>query len=125
MGVLKDGLRAGQIAAVVGGAASGIIGEGGAAVEGELPGLPGAAQKPLGLGSTGRTTPASVSEQLAMEEAMANPSAGELIPLKKGMTDSRWPGSQGWVKLRQRINGHEIHYVGHGPTGAVDDFKFK
>jgi RHS repeat-associated protein len=125
MDVLKDGLRAGQIAAVVGGAASGIIGEGGAAVEGELPGLPGAAQKPLGLGSTGRTTPASVSEQLAMEEAMANPSAGELIPLKKGMTDSRWPGSQGWVKLRQRINGHEIHYVGHGPTGAVDDFKFK
>jgi RHS repeat-associated protein len=124
MDVLKDGLRAGQIAALIGGAASGIIGRGGAAVEGDLPGLPASAQKPLGLGSTGRVTPANLSEQLAMEHAMSNPSAGRLIKLG-GMSDARWPGNQGWIKLRQRINGHEIHYVVNGITGAIDDFKFK
>lgn len=124
--VLKDVGRASQITLIIAGTANGVLGGGPApVVEGELPGLPASAPKPVGLGSTGRTTPANLSEQLAMEEAMSNPSAGQLVRLKTGMTDSRWPGSQGWIKLRQNVNGHEIHYVGHGPTGLVDDFKFK
>jgi hypothetical protein len=34
--------------------------------------------KPLGLGSTGRTTAANLTEQLAMKEAMSNPAAGQI-----------------------------------------------
>jgi len=89
----------------------------------DLPGLPDSAPEPLGRGSTGRTTPGDLAEQLAMEQARANPSAGSPIPLT--MTDPRWPASDGWVKMRQNINGHEIHYVMNTITGAVDDFKFK
>ena len=57
------------------------------------------------LGSTGRTVPGDLNEQLAMEEAVSNPAAG-------------------WVKMSQNINGTEIHYVQNTITGAVDDFKF-
>jgi hypothetical protein len=38
-----------------------------------LPGLPASAPKPLGLGSTGRTTPGSLAEQLAMTEVRSAP----------------------------------------------------
>jgi hypothetical protein len=79
--------------------------------------------KPLGLGSTGRTTPANLNEQLAMEQAISNPAAGR--PLSVPMTDSRWPATDGWVKSAQNINGIEIHYVRNSITGAIDDFKFK
>lgn len=41
------------------------------------------------------------------------------------MTDKRWPESDGWVKVSQRINGIEIHFVHNTKTGHVDDFKFK
>ena len=41
------------------------------------------------------------------------------------MTDPRWPGSDGWVKMSQNIRAIEIHYVSNIYTGAVDDFKFK
>ena len=76
-------------------------------------------------GSTGRTTPQNLTEQLAMEQAKSNPGAGTEVPLKKGMTDPRWPASDGWVKMSQNVNGVEIHYVRNVNTGAVDDFKFK
>jgi hypothetical protein len=81
--------------------------------------------KPLGRGSTGRTEPNSLNEKLAMESAMSNPGAGQVVPLRKGMTDPRWPGSDGWVKMTQNVNGIEIHYVMNRTTGQVDDFKFK
>ncbi|MEV5576074.1 polymorphic toxin-type HINT domain-containing protein [Spirillospora sp. NPDC052269] len=86
--------------------------------------------KPLGRGSTGRAMPNSLYEQLAMETVMANPTAGRVIPLKKGMTDPRWMGSDGWVKMTQRVNmgvegDVEIHYVMNTVTGSVDDYKFK
>jgi filamentous hemagglutinin len=42
---------------------------------------------------------------------------------KLRMGDSRWPAEQGWSKMRQNINGVEIHYV-RNVSGAVDDFKF-
>ena len=81
------------------------------------------ANKPLGLGSTGRSAPANLSEKLAMEQAISNPAAGR--PLTVPMTDPRWPANDGWVKSAQNINGIEIHYVRNSITGAIDDFKFK
>lgn len=75
--------------------------------------------KPLGLGSTGRSTPANLNEKLAMDQAIPNPTAGRILPVP--MTDARWPAAEGWVKSAQNINGIEIHYVRNSNTGAVDD----
>jgi filamentous hemagglutinin len=66
--------------------------------------------------------PANLTDKLAMEEAMSNPAAGLEIAVE--MTDWRWQGSSGWVKMTQNVNGVEIHYVRNTLTGAVDDFKF-
>ncbi len=52
-----------------------------------LPGLREGAPKPLGLGSTGRTKPANLAEQLAMTEVRSAPGG---IELDIQMTDSRW-----------------------------------
>jgi filamentous hemagglutinin len=41
------------------------------------------------------------------------------------MNDSRWPASDGWVKMSETVNGVEVHYVENTVTGQVDDFKFK
>lgn len=60
-----------------------------------------------------------------MQGAMSDPAAGTVVPLRNGMTDSRWPASDGWVKMTQNVNGVEIHYVRNTKSGAVDDFKFK
>jgi RHS repeat-associated protein len=86
-----------------------------------LPGLPSTAPRPSGLGSTGRTTPADLTEQLAMTQVRAAP-GGRVLPVT--MTDARWPASAGWVKMSQRVNSVEVHYVRNTITGAVDDFKF-
>ncbi|WP_315850855.1 VENN motif pre-toxin domain-containing protein [Yersinia massiliensis] len=80
-------------------------------------------EKPLGLGSTGRTEPNSLQEKLAMEQTLSNPAAGHPLPLP--MADTRWPKEDGWVKMTQSINGVEIHYVRNTKTGQIDDFKFK
>lgn len=74
-------------------------------------------------GSTGRTAPRDLKEQLAMEQVQANPGAGKKLPLQ--MNDPRWPASDGWVKMSQNVNGVEVHYVENTTTGQVDDFKFK
>jgi filamentous hemagglutinin len=58
-----------------------------------------------------------------MQEAMSNPTAGKVLDVT--MTDPNWPGSAGWVKKAQNVNGIEIHYVYNSETGAVADFKFK
>nr|WKF58662.1 tRNA nuclease CdiA-2 [Paraburkholderia busanensis] len=78
---------------------------------------------PLGLGSTGRAIPNNLQEQLALQQAMSNPAAGVQLPIPLG--DSRWPATDGWVKMSQNVNGVEIHYVRNVNSGAVDDFKFK
>ena len=79
--------------------------------------------KPLGLGSTGRTTAANLTEQLAMKEIMSNPTAGQII--KKSLSDPRW---QGWSKMTNKTaHGVEIHYNAlweNGVIKAIDDFKF-
>ena len=78
---------------------------------------------PLGRGSTGRNAAMNLREQLALEQAMADPTAGQVLRSLR-MADTRWPASEGWIKMRQHINGIEIHYVRNIETGAVDDFKF-
>jgi RHS repeat-associated protein len=77
------------------------------------------APPPLGLGSTGRTTPETLEEELAMEEAISDPGGR---PIAVPMTDPRWPG---WEKWADNRHGIEIHYVKDPITGATDDFKFK
>ena len=74
--------------------------------------------KLLGLGSTanlskGTTLARNLNEQLAIEQAMTNPLAGNVLALK--LNDLRWPSSSGWVKMQQIITpGSEninVHYV--------------
>ena len=77
---------------------------------------------PLGRGSTGRTTPTNLKEQVAMYEVRSNPAAGKQLQLKLG--DPRWRPDDGWVKMSKNVNGVEIHYVRNTVTGQVDDFKY-
>jgi RHS repeat-associated protein len=65
----------------------------------------------------------NLREQLAAEQAMADPTQGRVLQLTMG--DPRWPASDGWVKMAQNIEGIEVHYVYNLDTGAVDDFKVK
>ena len=83
----------------------------------------------LGKGSTGRVVANTLEEQLAMKEVMSNPLANAFeVPIN--MTDSRWLGTEGWVKMQRVVtlsNGTKIniHYVYNKITGVFDDFKFK
>ena len=81
------------------------------------------APKNLGRGSTGRTEPRNLTEQLAMKEAQSNPTAGRVLR-NIIMKDSHWPTGEGWVKMQQNINGVVIHYVYNPALNAVDDYKF-
>ena len=75
-------------------------------------------------GSTGRTEPRNLREKLAMEQVQSNPLEGaKELPIH--MTDSRWPMSEGWVKMANNVNGIEIHFVYNKITHVCDDFKFK
>ena len=84
--------------------------------------------KPLGRGSTGRTIPKNLTEQLAMKEVMSNPDPnlndGKIL-YRPIMTDPRWPSEEGWVKVAKNVNGVEIHYVWNEKLNLFDDFKFK
>ncbi|MGW0252637.1 PA14 domain-containing protein [Nocardia goodfellowii] len=91
---------------------------------GNNPNYPGVHDPSLDRGNTGRTEPADLKEQLAMEQVMSNPN-GRTILGPERMTDPRWPGTDGWVKQSQNVDGVEIHYVRNEYTGEVDDFKFK
>jgi len=85
----------------------------------------------LGRGSTGRTVANNLNEQLAMKEVMSNPlENATTVPLKNGMTDSRWLGTDGWTKMQRVITTSDgknitIHFNYNEITGAFDDFKFK
>lgn len=78
---------------------------------------------PLGRGHTGDHTPDDLREKLVMDEVMSNPGVGTRQPFDMG--DPRWPGPEGWVKMRHVHNGVVIHYVFNTRTGAYDDLKFK
>ena len=79
-------------------------------------------------GSTGRTEPANLREQLAMEQVKSNPSAGTQLT-KIQMNDPRWPSSEGWIKMQQIVPTSQgyinIHYVHNPIFNIYDDFKFK
>lgn len=84
----------------------------------------------LGKGSTGRTVANNLNEQLAMKEVMSNPlESASKVPLRNGMTDSRWLGTDGWTKMQRVITTSDgnitIHFNYNEITGAFDDFKFK
>lgn len=82
-----------------------------------------------GRGSTGRTTPNSLNEQMAMRQVQSDPLSGSTrLPIE--MSDSRWPLSEGWVKMQSIVPNNDgsktiIHYLYNVITGAFDDFKFK
>ncbi|MDD9952191.1 MAG: hypothetical protein OXT67_11575, partial [Zetaproteobacteria bacterium] len=87
-----------------------------------------AKNKPLGLGSTGRGTPNNLKEQAAMLVTKADPQQGKHLS-GINMTDTRWPGSQGWQKWQATHKTSDgktitIHYVRNKNTDKVDDFKF-
>lgn len=50
------------------------------------------------------------------------PGSGVETPIE--LADPRWPASDGWVKMRQKVNGVDIHWVRNTITLEVDDFKF-
>ena len=82
-----------------------------------------------GNGSTGKITPNNLKEQMAMHQVKSDPlrNAREL-PFT--MNDSRWPGSEGWVKMEsvtRMPDGSKvtIHFNYNTVTGAFDDFKFE
>lgn len=92
-------------------------------VDNFLPGLPKDAPPLLGRGpSQGRIVPKNLTEQLAMTEARTHPDVGKVLPIT--LKDTRWPASEGWVKMQQVVNGVTIHYVRNTKTGEIDDFKF-
>jgi hypothetical protein len=73
-------------------------------------------------GSTGRTN-LSPHEQWMIDLAKQNPEHGERIPLT--MKDERWKADDGWVKMKQELDGVEVHYVYNTKTLQTDDFKPK
>jgi RHS repeat-associated protein len=87
--------------------------------------------RPLGRGTTvngvDRWHPRDLREQMAVETAMQNPSAG--VRAAGPLGDSRWHASEGWVKMQQTVNPGgrggpiSVHYNYNTTTGAVDDFK--
>ncbi|MEG0307617.1 MAG: RHS repeat-associated core domain-containing protein [Clostridium sp.] len=72
-----------------------------------------------------RWVPENLTDKLAMEEVLTNPSAGKQLNMRKGMTDPRWHQDDGWVKMSKNVNGIEIHYVWNKVLNVFDDFKFK
>jgi RHS repeat-associated protein len=94
--------------------------------------LGGGAEGPRVLGrgftanlSKGRTLARNLREQLAVEQAMSNPAAGEAVAGKMG--DFRWNHAEGWTKMHQvvRPGGSpiDVHYMFNEAAGAMDDFK--
>lgn len=94
----------------------------------------GGDHKPIGLGrgstaniARGSTLPRNLREQLAVEQAAASPKLGTELPI--AMTDRRWLGSEGWVKMQQIIEPGKnsapinVHYVYNKLTGDIDDLK--
>lgn len=78
-------------------------------------------------GSTGRTQPQNLTEDIMMRSVKENPQIGKDIPVN--MNDPKWPSSGGWVKMQYTNitqNGQRttIHYVYNPQTEQYDDFKF-
>lgn len=102
-------------------------------IRNELANLDDTLVKPLGRGSTGRTEPQNLHEQLAMKEVMSDPLIDSKEITRIPMTDPRWPKEEGWAKrqkiiypsLIQEESNINLHYVYNYITKQFDDFKFK
>lgn len=81
-----------------------------------------------GRGSTGRTEPNNLFEQMSMHEVQSNPLQNATnVPVE--LNDPRWPSSEGWVKKQVEVKGSNgekatIHYVYNTIKELFDDFKF-
>ena len=81
-----------------------------------------------GRGSKDRTVPNTLNEQMVMSQVRSNPLDGATkVPVE--MTDPRWLGSEGWVKMQSVVQHSDgtktiIHFAYNEITGAFDDFKF-
>ncbi len=79
--------------------------------------------------SIGRIAANNLNEQLAMKQVQSNPLQGATeVPIP--MTDSRWLGTDGWVKMQNIVTLSDgtkvnIHFVFNKALNLVDDFKFK
>lgn len=87
-------------------------------------------EKIAGRGSTGRTEPNSLFEQMSMHQVKSNPLKGaNQLPIQLG--DERWKSTSGWVKMESVVRSSDgitksnIHFVYNKNTGVFDDFKFK
>ena len=82
-----------------------------------------------GRGSTGRTVPNNLIEDLAMKEVKSNPlSNAKELPIQ--LKDERWLSRDGWVKMERIHNNSDgsktiIHFVYNKNKHLFDDFKFK
>src|SRR5574344_603475 len=57
------------------------------------------------LASTGRTAATNLTEKLAMEQAVSNPTVGKVIPIVMNDAKNGWYAADGWVvKMSQNIN---------------------
>ena len=67
----------------------------------------------------------NINEQLAIESAMSNPTAGKVI--LRNLGDPRWHSAEGWVKMAINVNASRgdihIHYVLNESMKLMDDFK--
>lgn len=86
--------------------------------------------KEEGRGSTGRTEPNDLEEELAMDGAKRNPfNPGEGDSSKKimsNMGDPRWPGWEKWQIVYYLESGRKIviHFLYDPINKLFDDFKF-
>ena len=88
--------------------------------------------KEEGKGSTGRTEPKDVSEQIAMNDAKKNPFENipgerEVEKIIENLSDSRWKGWEKWQIVYRTNSGKTItiHFSYDPKNGLFDDFKFK
>jgi len=81
-----------------------------------------------GLGNTGRVIPNTLTEQMAMHQVQSNP-LENAVKLPIVMNDSRWPASDGWVKMQSTVESYTgtttIHFTYNCRTDIFDDFKIK
>ena len=114
----------GTVAATVGGA---FLGGGSAYISTRDSSTSPKTNQPISRGSTGRTQPINLREQLAMDQVKSNPSAGTPL-IKITLNDPRWPSSEGWIKMQQIVPTSQgninIHYVYNQKLKIFDDFKF-
>lgn len=90
------------------------VGESGAGESGSFSKGVGNPVEVVGRGSTGRTVPNTLNEQMAMHQVMSNSLEGavDMSQMKNHlviMSDLRWLASEGWVKMSNNVNGVEIH----------------